>query len=61
MGLEKEDTQTNVSLPPSIDQVMKHSQTTEKAFVDVPGYNMTKTKLQVFYPTFVDYSMKIQA
>ncbi|KAG5589912.1 hypothetical protein H5410_040426 [Solanum commersonii] len=28
--LEKEDMQTNLSLPPSIDQVMEHSQTTEK-------------------------------
>lgn len=27
---EKEDMQTNISLPPSSDQVMKHSQTTEK-------------------------------
>ncbi|KAG5576663.1 hypothetical protein H5410_056797, partial [Solanum commersonii] len=27
--LEKDDMQTNVSLPPSSDQVMKHSQTTE--------------------------------
>ncbi|KAG5574211.1 hypothetical protein H5410_054345 [Solanum commersonii] len=30
MILEKEDMQTNVSLPPSIDQVKEHSQTTEK-------------------------------
>ncbi|KAG5585999.1 hypothetical protein H5410_046433, partial [Solanum commersonii] len=28
--LEKEDMQTNISLPPSIDQVKEHSQTTEK-------------------------------
>lgn len=27
---EKEDMQINISLPPSSDQVMKHSQTTEK-------------------------------
>ncbi|KAG5576784.1 hypothetical protein H5410_056918 [Solanum commersonii] len=30
--LEKEDMQTNLSLPPSIDQVMEHSQTTEKGW-----------------------------
>ncbi|KAG5580954.1 hypothetical protein H5410_051581 [Solanum commersonii] len=43
--LEKDDMQTNVSLPPSSDHVMKHSQTTKKDFVDIPGYHMTKTKL----------------
>ncbi|XP_049378008.1 uncharacterized protein LOC125842723 [Solanum stenotomum] len=37
--LEKEDMQTNVSLPPSSDQVMKHSQTTEKG-----SSNPTKVK-----------------
>uniref|UniRef100_M1BUD7 Uncharacterized protein n=1 Tax=Solanum tuberosum TaxID=4113 RepID=M1BUD7_SOLTU len=37
--LEKEDMQTNVSLPSSIDQVMKHSQTTEKG-----SSNPTKVK-----------------
>ncbi|WMV09064.1 hypothetical protein MTR67_002449 [Solanum verrucosum] len=33
MILEKEDMQTKISLPPSIDQVMEHSQTTEKGTV----------------------------
>ncbi|KAH0765147.1 hypothetical protein KY285_001018 [Solanum tuberosum] len=37
--LEKEDMQTNVSLPPSSDQVLKHSQTTEKG-----SSNPTKVK-----------------
>ncbi|WMV20381.1 hypothetical protein MTR67_013766 [Solanum verrucosum] len=55
--LEKEDMQTNVSLSPTINQVMKHSQTTEKGFVDVFGYHMTKTKLYVFCPTFVHSSV----
>ncbi|KAG5629128.1 hypothetical protein H5410_000845 [Solanum commersonii] len=31
--LEKEDMQTNVSLPPSSDQVMKHAQTTESGMI----------------------------
>uniref|UniRef100_M1E0S8 Uncharacterized protein n=1 Tax=Solanum tuberosum TaxID=4113 RepID=M1E0S8_SOLTU len=31
--LEKEDMQTNVSLPPSSDQVMKHAQTTENGMI----------------------------
>ncbi|KAG5571481.1 hypothetical protein H5410_061247 [Solanum commersonii] len=31
--LEKEDMQTNVSLPPSVNQVMNHSQTTEKCMI----------------------------
>ncbi|KAH0660304.1 hypothetical protein KY285_028863 [Solanum tuberosum] len=46
--LEKEDMQTNLSLPPSIDQVMEHSQTTEKGSSNpikvrrVRGSNMCK-------------------
>ncbi|KAG5594648.1 hypothetical protein H5410_035880 [Solanum commersonii] len=31
--LEKEDMQTNVSLPPSSEQVMKHAQTTENGMI----------------------------
>lgn len=31
--LKKENMQTNVSLPPSIDQVLNHSQTTEKGMI----------------------------
>ncbi|KAH0691525.1 hypothetical protein KY289_018883 [Solanum tuberosum] len=42
--LEKEDMQTNVSLPSSIDQVMKHSQTTEKC-----SSNPTKHKFESAY------------
>ncbi|KAL3344637.1 hypothetical protein AABB24_023867 [Solanum stoloniferum] len=46
--LEKEDMQTDLSLPPSIDQVMEHSQTTEKGSSNptkvrrVRGSNMCK-------------------
>ncbi|KAH0644830.1 hypothetical protein KY284_032714 [Solanum tuberosum] len=44
----KEDMQINISLPPSVDQVMKHSETTEKGSSNpkkvkrVPGSNMCK-------------------
>ncbi|KAH0678353.1 hypothetical protein KY284_019438 [Solanum tuberosum] len=46
--LQKENMQTNVSLPPSVDQVMNHSQTTEKGSSNptkvrrVRGSNMCK-------------------
>ncbi|KAG5571964.1 hypothetical protein H5410_061730 [Solanum commersonii] len=42
--LEKEDMQTNLSLPPSIDQVMEHSQTTEK----VKELHLTKIHVPIF-------------
>ncbi|KAG5576262.1 hypothetical protein H5410_056396 [Solanum commersonii] len=45
--LEKEDMQTNVSLPPSVDQVMKHSKQQKKFlsnYATVGSSNPTKVK-----------------